>query len=170
MKTLSEKHVNLFMNIIYEKRYGNFISRILNKYKAKSFVRELRNCSPSFNLLWEMSLFIKIAEEVFFYDNKLHGSLGLYSSRNYSPGTNGFMIYDSENAFTLTVKLYSESKKAVLVVERDRGEKLKSSFTFVNNEWEDGENNPYNEMLLEQCIKTINGKFISLFMYCYELR
>lgn len=170
MLTTYKKYSNLFMSIIYEKRSGNLVSRIMNKIKAMRFVRSMKKVSPTFGLLWQMAIFVKLAEEIFFYDNNQSSWFGIYSSRNYNIGTNGFIIFDKENECNITVKLYSETEKVILEVKRNRGEKLKNSFTFVSNKWENNENNMYNEMLLEQCIKIINNKFISLFKYCYGLR
>ena len=165
------KSTNIFMNLIYKKTtfsLFHLIKYFSHKRELKKFKKTLMNGSPSFGLLWKMADFIKIAEIVFFYDNSLKNStLGLYSSKGYIPGENGFKI-NSEDCL-LVIKLYSDSQRVVLEVDRTKGECMKSHLSFINEEWE-GDPTIYDEMLLEQLIKLINSKIIALFKYCYDLR
>lgn len=162
---------NVFINTIYDKVKPSF--RTLFKYlkhkKAKEkLIKTINNGSPSFGLLWKMADFIKYSEELFFYDNSTKNEdIGLYSSRGYSPGCNGFKIND--NDCWITIKLFSESQKTVVELERKFGEHYKTNMTFVNDMW-DSENTIYNEMILEQIIKIINKRVIMLFEWCYNRR
>lgn len=165
------KTTNVFMDMIYRKTSFSFLHMLKyfkHKRELKKFERDIMNGSPSFGLLWKMADFIKSAEAVFFYDNSLKNSeFGLYSSKGYIPGENGFKINSPD--CLLIVKLYSDSQRVVLEVDRTKGEGMKSHLAFCNEEWE-GEPTIYDEMLLEQLIKLINSKIMMLFEHCYALR
>lgn len=168
---MKRKISNNFIDMIYNKvtpKFYNIFTYIIHKVKVKKFKNHVLRGSPSFGLLWKMSDFIKSAEEIFFYNNSIEGSdIGLYSSREYSSGQNGFKIMTHE--CTIVLKLYSNTKKVVLEVDRHIGTRIKNTLSFTEDRWIE---NPsiMDEMLLEQVIKLINGKIIDLFDYCYKLR
>lgn len=165
------KTTNVFLNLIYEKTklsFKTFFKYFIHKRKVKKFRNDILKGSPSFGLLWKMSDFIKGAEKIFFYDNSTKNTeIGLFSSKGYSPGNNGFKI-NTEECF-IVVKLFSDDQKVAIELERRNGEGMKTLFVFINEEWAE-EHNLYDEMLLEQVIKIINSKIILLFDYCYNLR
>ena len=165
------KSINMFMNMIYEKvklSPMTIFKYIKHKRKLKKFIKDIDQGSPSFGLLWKMADFIKYAEEVFFYDNSTKNTeFRLFSSRGYIPGENGFKI--NHPSCFIVVKLYSDTERVVVEMERTMGDRLKSRFAFSNEQWE-GEPTLHDEMLLEQIIKIINGSILDLFKYCYDLR
>lgn len=163
---------NIFMGMIYEKvdrAFPHIFKYLSHKKKLKKFRRDIHEGSPGFGLLWKMADFIKLAEMVFFYNNSIKTSseFGLYSSRNYCPGENGFKI--TTNECTIAIKLNSEYQKVMVEVVRSFGDKTTSSLVFINEQWD---SNPsiYDEMLLEQVIKIINDRILKLFDYCYSAR
>lgn len=165
------KTTNVFLNLIADKTalsFKTFFKYFRHKRKVKKFRNDIINGSPSFGLLWKMSDFIKGAEKIFFYDNSTKNTdIGLFSSKGYAPGNNGFKI-NTEECF-IVVKLFSDDQKVMIELERRTGECMKTLFIFENENWT-SEHNFYDEMLLEQVIKVINNKMIRLFDYCYDLR
>lgn len=166
------KSPNTFMNIISEKNSKGIFKRLAHKIKLYKFRKSILEGSPSFGLLWKMADFIKISEMVFFYNNThaLDSEFAIYSSKEYMAGTNGFKLKDDKNGVILIVKLISDSQKVIVDIERQRGNKLKNTMTFVNSNWQDANYTAYDEMMLEQVIKIINNKVIALFDHCYDLR
>lgn len=162
---------NTFISIIYNKvnfSLKTFFKYFKHKKEYKKFIKQIKNGSPSFGVLWKMADFIKLAELIFCYDNSLKNTeFGLYSSKGYAPEENGFKIRTSECC--IIIKLYSSLNKVVVSYERLIGDNLKSSFTFINDEWVE-DPTVYDEMMLEQIIKIINKKILMLFIHCYELR
>lgn len=159
---------NMFIDKIYGKKkksFFRFLSYILYEKKIKKFKKNILSMSPSFDVLWQMANFIKLAEEIFFYDNNIDGVL--YSSRSYGYRENGFKINDGSSIIVL--KLYDERKKVSLEVKRSNGGELISRYTFKNSEWV-SEPTVYDEMVLEQVIKSINKHIIELFDFCYNAR
>lgn len=152
-KLLLKKH-NIFRYI----RHKNEIKRI-----KKNIIKR----SPSFDELWELSDFIKMAENVFFYDNSLsNNDICLFSSDNYQDGMNGFKLTTKE--VDIIIKLYKSSNTVSIGINRKNGSKIKTLMDFKNNDWKT-EPSIYDEMLLELIIKEINKKTIMLFEYCYNL-
>lgn len=167
MKRKNNQNINLFMKYIKDKipyRYY-FFKRIAHNISVWNFKRNILNGSPSFVVLWQMADFIKLAETVFFYDNRLENDL--YSSRNFASGQNGFIVKDSSDGVKIIIKLYKDNKKVSLDIIRLLGHTTKTSMSFTQDEWD---NNPtmYDELLLEQVIKMINYKIINLFETCYQ--
>lgn len=166
-----DNNTNIFMNIIYKKvnkSFKNFFKYKKHAKSVKKFRKRILEGSPSFGLLWKMADFIKLAEIVFFYNNSIKNEeFGLFSSKKYSYGENGFRISTKECIIVL--KLFSDSQKVMLEIERKGGDGNKTSLSFIENEWIT-EPSIYDEMLLEQIIKIINEKIIKLFDYCYDIR
>ena len=110
--------LNLFANKIYNKKkytFWNGISYLIHRNSIKRFRNKILKGSPSFDVLWNMSNFIKIAEFSFFYDNSIKNTdFGLYSSKNYQDGTNGFKIITPE--CIITIKLFNESKSVCITI------------------------------------------------------
>lgn len=163
--------INVFMDYIYKKdiyKSINFLKFINHKRQVKKFKKSIYSGSPSFNILWQMSDFIKHAEFVFFYDNSVKNSeIGLYSSKNYQDGTNGFKLLSQD--CDITIKLFWDSKSVILEIARNKGDKVKTILNFKDEQWVA---NPsiYEEMALEQVIKLINDRILKLFDFCYNLR
>ena len=161
---------NIFIDKICGKSQKGLFKRIAHKSSVKSFIKKIHKGSPGFDMLWQMADFIRISELVFCYDNSLSNTnIGLYSSKNYNQGTNGFKIIDVGFNCIITIKLFAKSRQVALEIERTNGENMRTSINFIDEKWE---HNPsiYDEMLLEQVIKSINKRIIMLFDYCYELR
>lgn len=168
-----ETTTNVFVNMILNKvtfSWRHPFKYLSHKMELKKFKKKIDRGSPSFGLLWKMADFIKYAEEIFFYDNsntKNDNGIGLYSSRSFNAGENGFKIINSK--CTITIKLLSESQKCILEVARNSGAKLKNTMEFISDNWS-GEPTAYDEMLLEQVIKMINSCILKLFDFCYNER
>ena len=159
---------NMFIDKIYGKKkksFFGFITYIIYERKIKRFKKKILEMSPSFDVLWQMANFIKLSEEIFFYDNNIENKL--YSSRMYTYRENGFKINDGSSV--IVIKLYDERKKVSLEVKRNNGAELVSKYTFKNSNW-DTDPTVYDEMVLEQVIKSINKHIIELFDICYKSR
>lgn len=169
----NSKKINMFMEHIYGKqqfKLSNLFQYLKHRKAIKKFKKDIGEGSPSFNVLWQMADFIKLAESVFFYKNTQKDSeFGLYSSRNYTAGSNGFRVTDAENNLRVTIKLFSETKQLLLEVEYIGGDHPKEYLSFKDNDW-DCPPSIYDEMLLEQVIKSINHNILRLFDSCYNKR
>lgn len=159
---------NGYINIIDQKYTGkNPILRFLSKRKFNKKLKEIFYTSPSFGQLWSFAEFIKIAEEVYMFDNNSKGLL--YSSRSYSYGENGFKIHSDPDHLDILIKMYSDSQRIVIQIERLNGGRMKSELVFENNNWV---TNPDDNsvILLDILIGIINRYIIKLLKYCYMRR
>ena len=166
-----QKSDHKFINLINEKRSPKLFRLIpyfIHKAKVNKFKKRIKNGSPDFDTLWAMADFIKLAEYIYFYDNSTENKeFGLYSSKNYSEGTNGFKIINDN--YNITLKLFDKQKRVALDVTRTLGEKVTNSMSFKENEWLQ-EPGPYDELLLGNIIDIINTKILKLFDYCYDFQ
>lgn len=149
---------------------GKGLKKFLYKRKLKKFCKNILKSSPSFETLWDMALFIKNAEKLFFYinnPNKMSDTIGLYSSRNFPNNQNGFKL--STTYCQIILKLYIElnnDKRLVLEIEnKDSG--MRSNFVFINNEWIK-DHSKLDEFFLNNVIGLINTHIINLFSFCLE--
>ena len=166
---MKKSSTNIFIDMIYGKKKKSvfgFLSYLFYKRKVNKFRNKILAISPSFEVLWEMSNFIKLAEEIFFYDNNIEGAL--YSSRSYRDGENGFKINEMDIC-TIVVKLYEDKKRVSLEIKHNNGLELLNRYSFKNSEWTT-DPSIYDEMILEQVIKIINKHIIDLFDKCYNAR
>jgi hypothetical protein len=173
MAKSNSKKINMFMEHIYNKKQfklSNLFQYLKHRKAVKKFKKDISNGSPSFYVLWQMADFIKLAESVFFYKNTQKDSeFGLYSSRNYAAGSNGFRVTDVENGLRVTIKLFNETVQLLLEIEYIGSDHPKEYLSFEDNDWENA-HNIYDEMLLEQIIKSINHNILRLFDSCYDKR
>ena len=159
--------VNIFIDLINKKTiYRGFLKKILHKLEVRRFKKTINNGSPSFILLWNFADFIKYAEQIFFIENSNTDTVGIYSSRNYKAGQNGFKITTDD--IIITVKLYN-SNCSVAIDIKYKNTDLNGEFNFKNEKWVN-EPSVYDEMLLEEIIKIINQNMIDLFTACYDKR
>lgn len=164
---------NVFMSMIHDKPKKGFFKRLKYQRQVKKFRNDIKEGSPGFGLLWRMADFIKLAEDCFFFPNVLDNSeFGLYSSRSYSKGQNGFKLYDHE--VVITIKLISDSERVVMEIDRLKvtstpgvSGNTKTTLSFTREEW-DEEPTIYDEMLLESAIRKINNRILHLFDYYYD--
>ena len=165
MKKELQKDNNIFINLLYEKiNNTGFFKKIIHKRKVNKFICKFIKSSPDFSMLWYISDLIKIAEDVYFYNNTPDSAL--YSSVHYKSGENGFRL--NTNKYTLTVKLYADySKKVVLEINRKGSHCTNSEFVFFNNKW-NKEHSIVDEIMLESIIESINHEVIKLFRFCYN--
>ena len=170
---------NRFIAMIYEKQefsWKNFFKYHKHIRQLRKFKNMIYKGSPDFWTLWEMSDFIKFAEDAFFYDNSLSNShIGLYSSRNYKPNENGFKITNSpySDKCNIIVKLsnINDSQKVTVEVDRLVGSNTKSILQFKNNQWiKESDNTDVNEIILDNVIDIINTCILQLFNFCYNNR
>lgn len=160
--------VNIFLNLINKKTLCNrFFKRFFHKLEVKKFKKTIYKGSPSFTVLWNFADFIKYAEEIFFIENINEvDKLGIYSSRQYKPGQNGFRVTTKD--IVITVKLFNSSCSVAIDVGYRKND-LHHQFNFKNEKWV-SEPSIYDEMLLEEIIKIINFEMIKLFEECYDKR
>lgn len=163
---------NVFMSIIHDKPKSGFFKKLKHKRAVKKFRNDIKEGSPGFGLLWRMADFIKLAEDCFFYANTLDNTeFGLYSSRAYTRGQNGFKLYDHEAI--ITIKLISETEKVIMEIDRIKSNSTpgvcssKTTLSFSKEQW-DNKPTMYDEMLLEAAIRKINSRILYLFDYCYD--
>lgn len=159
---------NIFFNMILDRqnyKSKNIFGRLHHKWTVYKFRKTILKGSPSFGLLWKMADFVKLAEEIYFYDNSTKKNTGLFSSINYAIGENGFKVFHYD--CNITIKLFSDTQKVALEVDRLHGNKIKSNLVFINESW-DGNPGIYDELLLDRLITIINNSIISLFDECYD--
>lgn len=135
------------------------------KYKRSlnKFIKKIDTGSPSFGVLWNFAEFIQYAELVYFYDNRKDSAI--YSSTAYVPTQTGFKITTDETV--IVVKLYSDNKKVGMDIERLKGNKTKSSYVFINEEWTE-EPDEYDMLLVDYIIDVINKSMIWMLNYCID--
>ena len=159
---------NGFLNII-DKKYTGFnpIKKLISWIKFRRTCRKTFNTSPSFGQLWSFSDFIKLAEEIFFYNNKSGSTL--FSSRSYKVGENGFIITSDIDHVVITLKLYSDTQGIVMDVKRTNGTNMVTSLKFRENDWEEDPKES-DIILLDNVIGIINRHIVMLMQYCYDRR
>lgn len=169
---------NPFIRFLYEKQecsLKNFFKYTSYKRKLKKFKKTIYNGSPTFETLWHMAELIKYAERVFLYDNRLESNnyIGLYSSKNYKSGENGFKITRSEFSkdCDITVKLDEKKFTVAVAIEPHKGENNTRVLWFKNNSWMyESDDTAENEVLLDMAIDIINTCILKLFDFCYYMR
>lgn len=157
---------NIFMSQVRDARKFSFLHFFQYRKFRKNyriFKKKIDRGSPSFGVLWNFADFIKYAELIFMYDNSKDS--GLYSSQDYAPTQNGFRINMQD--VTITVKLYSETKRAGIDIIRSKGNKIKSNYTFENEEWVT-EPDEYDIILLDNVIRIINSRMLWLLDWCVD--
>ena len=159
---------NGFLNII-DKKYTGFnpIKKWISMIQFRRTCRKVFNTSPSFGQLWSFADFVKLAEEIFFYNNK-SGSV-LFSSNSYKIGENGFVITSSIDNVIITIKLYSDTQSIVMDIRRTNGTNMTTTLKFKENNW-DGTPKESDIILLDNVIGIINRHIVMLLRYCYDRR
>lgn len=159
----------MYMDHIENKYTGNNpIRKWLDNQKHKKFMKKISTMSHSIGTLWFFADFIKIAEVVYFYDNK-NGSY-IFSSRQYSYGENGFIIHDEKNKVIINCKLFSDDQKIGIEVKRTSGSNMSTEFTYSNNEWDfskvklDG----YTNVLVDNTLAIISDAIVFLMEFCWN--
>lgn len=169
---------NIFVDFIYRKQEKNNIFKyLIYKSKLKKFKAKIYNSSPDFDILWQMSDFIKFAEDAFMYPNTQNEYKGryisLYSSRLYKSNENGFKVINQnlsfENKGDITVKLNKDKKTvAVALTTTESNDRV---LWFKDNNWMyKTDNTPENQILLDMIIDMINTEVLTLFDECYDMR
>lgn len=160
---------NIFIDKISKKNSSkNIFKALSNRLSIKRFIKNIKNGSPGFDILWQMADFIRLAGLIFQYrNNPDNKEIGLFSSNMYGAGTNGFVVNDIN--CTIKIKLFYKSRQVVLEVDRVENNADKTNITFTDEQWEQ-DPSLYDEMLLEQVIKIINKRIIMLFEFCYDMR
>ena len=159
---------NMFMSQVQAARKFSFLHpfKYWNYRKSyKNFVKKIDRGSPSFGVLWHFADFIKYAELIFMYNNCKDSTL--YSSQDYAPTQNGFKITFEE--MVITIKLYSDTKKVGIDIVRSVGNRIKSNYTFENEQWTI-EPDEYDEILLDRIIGLINSCMIFLLNWCITIK
>ena len=167
-KIVKSNFSNGFLNVI-DKKYTGFnpIRKLISRIRFNITCRKIFNASPSFGQLWNFATFIRLAEEIFFYNNK-RDSL-LYSSASYKAGENGFVITSEVDHVIITVKMYSDTQQIAMDIKRTNGTNMMTSLRFKENEWEE---TPEESaiILLDNVIGIINRHIVMLLRYCYDRR
>lgn len=159
---------NGFLNII-DKKYTGFnpIKKLISRVRFNLTCRKIFNTSPSFGQLWSFSDFIKLAEKIFFYNNKSGSTL--FSSASYKIGENGFVITSDVDHVNVTLKLYSDTQSIIMEIKRTNGTNMMTSLRFKENDW-DGTPDEADIILLDNVIGIINRHIVMLLRYCYDRR
>lgn len=168
MKETKTEYSNYFMAEVESKYMGrNPFKKLACYIKHKRFIKKIRNWSPSIGVLWFFADFIRIAERVYFFDNRKDGAL--FSSSSYSYGENGFIITSHDDNVKLTCKIYSDDQKVIIEIKRLNGSNLITEHSFQNNEWSyDSDRSIYDEVLIDNAIGIINRSMIELVEYCWN--
>ena len=155
---------NIFVDKIYEYKYDptpcNFFKRRKKKKAIKRFCKSIEESSPTFDMLWQMANFVKLADVIFFKGNA--NDSPLYSSNTYESGMNGFVVKDDE--VSLYIKLVRQYKNTKIEIRRAASHNT-TVLEFMNNDWVE-EHSDYDEILLENIICIINRKVLELFQEC----
>lgn len=141
--------------------FKNFFKYFKSRNKLKKFKKKIMEGSPSFGVLWNFAEFVQYAELIYFYDNSKTSRV--YSSNAYNPTQSGFKITTQE--FIIVVKLYSDSKRVGIDIEHLNGNRVKTNYTFENDEFIQ-EPDEYDVLLLDNIIEEINHTIIWLLRYC----
>ena len=167
-KIIKTNFANGFLNIIDKKYIGfNPIKKLISRIKFNRTCRKIFNTSPSFGQLWNFSDFIRLAEEIFFYNNKSGSTL--YSSNSYRAGENGFVITSDIDHVMITIKLYSDTQGIIMDIRRTNGTNMITSLKFKENDW-DFDPSEADIILLDNVIGIINRHIVMLLRYCYDRR
>lgn len=157
---------NYFMKEIENKYLGrNPFKKMINRWKHRKFINKIRSWSPSVGVLWFFADFIKIAERVYFFNNKNGGPL--FSSNSYRYGENGFSIISDHDKVKINCKLYIDDQKVAIEIKRLNGSNMITEHTFQNNTWHYDKDN-YDEVLIDNVIGIINKSIIDLVEYCWD--
>ena len=172
------KRENIFINILYEKRFAKrFRDKLKARKKYKKLKKYISNWSPTIDDLNDIADLVKFAELVYSYKNNIFYS-PIYSSRNYDPNTNGFIVNSPYYRNLILIKLDLITSTVLMEIRR-KGEinddyykditecKLLYAIKFVNNNWvETAECR--NELLVDTVIEAISSAVLEVFDYCYH--
>ena len=150
--------MNVFMELVRDAipfSWKNIFKYLKYKRKLNKFIRDIDNGSPSLGVLWGFSEFIRYSEIIMFYDNSTNSDL--FASIEYNPGQSGFKIKSDE--YIITVKLWTDDCKVGIDIDHKKGNKLKTNFTFINQQWTE-EPDEYDKLFLEVIISIINKNMI----------
>lgn len=166
MKKVSETILNRFMDQVESKYIGkNPILRLISRIKLNKFCRTILKGSPGLGLMWFFADFIKLAERIYFFN--VDKDKGIYSSRSYSAGENGFIINDKEHELKINIKLYSDDNIVKVEVKRNNGTNMTTNFEFDNGQWAESREN-YDEVLVDNIIGIINSHMVALTKWCWK--
>lgn len=145
--------------------YKNKFQKLISYFKIKSYIKKLKKTSLSFDLLWQMSEFIKGLQTISLYGNKQDDII--YSSRKYKCGENGFVIHDyKEMGIKIIVKLINDDN--LLLIECTNNEFV-SNYRFKNDNWV-FTHTPIDEIAIDNISRIIINSFEQLILQCYKNR
>lgn len=159
---------NIFMKQVRDIQRFSFlhpIKTIRSRIELGKFVKTIKNGSPSLGVLWNFADFIKYAERIYFTRNSKDF---LYSSSEYKPGENGFIINRKDIGIVITCKLYSEDQVVGLDLEY-KNSKLKTNYTFKEGHW-DKDPDDYDEILIDRIIEIINNMMLHWLQECIRIK
>lgn len=172
------KRENIFISILYEKRFAKrFRDKLKARKKYKKLKKYISNWSPTIDDLNDIADLVKFAELVYSYENNIFFS-PIYSSKNYDPNTNGFIINSPYYRNLILVKLDLLTSTVLMEIrakrETDGGYyqditecKLLYTIKFVNNNWVETPE-CRNELLVDMLIEIISSAALEVFDYCYH--
>lgn len=159
---------NYFMEIAQNKYLGkNPIIKWLNYRKYKKECNKIRRKSHTIGSLWFFAEFIRLAEVVYFFDNKRDSYI--FSSRSYEYGKNGFVITDKDIGVTLTCELDSDDQVISITIKRHNGSNMVTKLVYENNHnrWKYPEIQ-YGRVLIDNAIAIINKAIIYVIDFCWN--
>lgn len=176
--TSYNKRENIFISILYEKRFAKrFRDKLKVRKKYKKLKKYISNWSPTIDDLNDIADLVKFAELVYSYKNNIFYS-PIYSSRNYDPNTNGFIVNSPYYRNLILIKLDLITSTVLMEIRR-KGEinddyyqditecKLLYTIKFVNNNWVET-TECRNELLVDTVIEAISSAVLEVFDYCYH--
>lgn len=159
---------NYFMEIVLRKYHGkNPILKWLNLKNYKKECKKIRMKSHTIGSLWFFSEFIRLAEAVYFFNNKKDAYI--FSSRSYEYGRNGFIITDNDIGITLNCDLDSDAQSITISIKRHNGSNLVTKFIYENGNWDfiKGES-MYSRVLIDNAIAIINKAIVYVLDFCWN--
>ena len=156
------------MEIVQDKYLGkNPFTRWLNRRRYKKACEKIRGKSHTIGSLWFFCEFIRLAESVYFFDNK-KGSY-VFSSRSYEYGKNGFRINDTDIGVEVACELNSDEQSIQIGIKRMNGSNMVTEFIYQNGQWDfiKGDS-AYSRVLIDNAIAIINKAIIHVLDFCWN--
>lgn len=158
--------MNTYMDQVELKYIGNNpIKKLISQHKYNKYISRLRKQSHSIGSLWFFADFVKLAERVYFYNNKKDSPNGVYSSNSYHTGENGFIITATDKDVVINCKLYSDTQKVILEAKRLNGTNKITELEF--NGSSPLKTDDYDEVLIDNIIGIINRYIIKVLNFCW---
>jgi len=141
----------------------------LQKFTIESYIKDLKQTSPNYDMLWEMCEFIQYASAIWFYANNKSSEIYTlpFTNKNHKTPYQGFVVQDLNGLYTITVKLLNNNK--VDLATENKRDCISYTYHFKDNDW-DMDYDIADEMAVEYAQSIIMKAFAKVFMFCYNLK